>query len=101
MERITIYQFTDPICVWSWGNEAVIRALRYLYAKRRQRKGAQKAQNHACAQPFRPFEPAFTRRGMHGKKIHQPHSASETRKERQFVHHRKSSFFQKVCANCE
>lgn len=31
MERITIYQFTDPICVWSWGNEAVIRALRYLY----------------------------------------------------------------------
>ena len=31
MERVTIYQFTDPICVWSWGNEAVIRALRYLY----------------------------------------------------------------------
>lgn len=34
MERITIYQFTDPICVWSWGNDAVMRALEYLYAEK-------------------------------------------------------------------
>lgn len=34
MNRITIYQFTDPICVWSWGNEAVIRALNYLYGEK-------------------------------------------------------------------
>ncbi len=31
MNKITIYQFTDPICVWCWGNEPVIRALDYLY----------------------------------------------------------------------
>lgn len=31
MSRITIYQFTDPVCVWCWGNEPVIRALDYLY----------------------------------------------------------------------
>ena len=31
MNRIKIYQFTDPVCVWCWGNEPVIRALDYLY----------------------------------------------------------------------
>lgn len=31
MERITILQFTDPICVWCWGNEPVLRAIDYLY----------------------------------------------------------------------
>ncbi|MEE1103168.1 MAG: DsbA family protein, partial [Alistipes sp.] len=31
MNNITIYQFTDPICVWSWGNDAVLRAIEYLY----------------------------------------------------------------------
>ena len=31
MERITILQFTDPICVWCWGNEPVLRAIEYLY----------------------------------------------------------------------
>lgn len=32
MERVTITQFTDPICIWCWGNEPVIRAIDYLYA---------------------------------------------------------------------
>ncbi|MBO5893120.1 MAG: DsbA family protein [Alistipes sp.] len=31
MDKITIYQFTDPICVWSWGNEPVMRAIDFLY----------------------------------------------------------------------
>ena len=31
MERITILQFTDPICIWCWGNEPVMRAIEYLY----------------------------------------------------------------------
>ena len=31
MNRIKIFQFTDPVCVWCWGNEPVIRALDYLY----------------------------------------------------------------------
>lgn len=31
MEKITILQFTDPICVWCWGNEPVLRAVDYLY----------------------------------------------------------------------
>ena len=31
MEKITIYQFTDPVCVWCWGNEPVMRAIDYLY----------------------------------------------------------------------
>lgn len=31
MDKITIYQFTDPICVWCWGNEPVIRAIDFLY----------------------------------------------------------------------
>lgn len=31
MNKIKIYQFTDPICVWCWGNEPLIRALEYLY----------------------------------------------------------------------
>ena len=31
MNKIRIYQFTDPVCVWCWGNEPVIRALDYLY----------------------------------------------------------------------
>lgn len=31
MDKITIYQFTDPICVWCWGNEPVMRAIDFLY----------------------------------------------------------------------
>lgn len=31
MSKITIYQFTDPTCIWCWGNEPVLRALDYLY----------------------------------------------------------------------
>ena len=31
MDKITIYQFTDPVCVWCWGNEPVMRAIDYLY----------------------------------------------------------------------
>ncbi len=31
MERITIYQFTDPVCVWCWGNEPTLRAIDFLY----------------------------------------------------------------------
>lgn len=34
MERITILQFTDPICVWCWGNEPVLRAIDYLYGEK-------------------------------------------------------------------
>lgn len=34
MERITIYQFTDPVCVWCWGNEPVMRAIDYLYGNK-------------------------------------------------------------------
>lgn len=32
MSKITIYQFTDPTCVWCWGNEPTIRAIEYLYS---------------------------------------------------------------------
>lgn len=31
MDKITIYQFTDPTCIWCWGNEPVLRAIDYLY----------------------------------------------------------------------
>ncbi len=31
MNKITVYQFTDPVCVWCWGNEPVMRAIDYLY----------------------------------------------------------------------
>ena len=31
MNKIFIYQFTDPTCVWSWGNEPELRAIDYLY----------------------------------------------------------------------
>lgn len=31
MSKITIYQFTDPTCIWCWGNEPVMRAIDYLY----------------------------------------------------------------------
>lgn len=31
MDKIFIYQFTDPTCVWSWGNEPELRAIEYLY----------------------------------------------------------------------
>ena len=31
MDKIFIYQFTDPTCVWSWGNEPELRAIDYLY----------------------------------------------------------------------
>lgn len=31
MNKITIYQFTDPTCIWCWGNEPVLRALDFLY----------------------------------------------------------------------
>lgn len=31
MEKISIYQFSDPVCVWSWGNEPVMRAIDFLY----------------------------------------------------------------------
>ena len=34
MNKIRIYQFTDPVCVWCWGNEPVIRALEYLYGEK-------------------------------------------------------------------
>lgn len=34
MERITILQFTDPICVWCWGNEPVMRAIDFLYGSK-------------------------------------------------------------------
>lgn len=34
MDKITIYQFTDPVCVWCWGNEPVMRAIDYLYGQR-------------------------------------------------------------------
>jgi len=27
MKRIVITNFTDPVCVWSWGTEPVFRAL--------------------------------------------------------------------------
>ena len=31
MNKITVYQFTDPVCIWCWGNEPVMRAIDYLY----------------------------------------------------------------------
>ncbi len=31
MSKITIYQFTDPTCIWCWGNEPMLRAIDYLY----------------------------------------------------------------------
>ena len=31
MDKITIFQFTDPVCVWCWGNEPVMRAIDFLY----------------------------------------------------------------------
>lgn len=31
MDQITIYQFTDPTCIWCWGNEPTMRAIEYLY----------------------------------------------------------------------
>lgn len=31
MNNITIYQFTDPTCIWCWGNEPLLRALDFLY----------------------------------------------------------------------
>ncbi len=34
MDRITIYQFTDPVCIWSWGNEPAMRAIDYLYGNK-------------------------------------------------------------------
>ena len=34
MDKITIYQFTDPICVWCWGNEPTMRAIDYLYGSK-------------------------------------------------------------------
>ena len=34
MNKIKIFQFTDPVCVWCWGNEPVIRALDYLYGSK-------------------------------------------------------------------
>ena len=34
MDKIFIYQFTDPTCVWSWGNEPELRAIEYLYGDR-------------------------------------------------------------------
>ena len=34
MNKIRIYQFTDPVCVWCWGNEPVVRALDYLYGNK-------------------------------------------------------------------
>ena len=34
MEKITILQFTDPICVWCWGNEPVLRAIDFLYGEK-------------------------------------------------------------------
>lgn len=34
MNKITIYQFTDPVCIWSWGNEPTMRAIDYLYGNK-------------------------------------------------------------------
>lgn len=34
MERLKIYQATDPTCGWCWGNEPLIRALDYLYGEK-------------------------------------------------------------------
>lgn len=34
MERLKIYQATDPTCGWCWGNEPLIRALEYLYGEK-------------------------------------------------------------------
>lgn len=34
MSKITIYQFTDPTCIWCWGNEPVLRAIDYLYGEK-------------------------------------------------------------------
>lgn len=34
MDKIFIYQFTDPTCVWSWGNEPELRAIEHLYGDR-------------------------------------------------------------------
>ena len=34
MDKIVIYQFTDPTCIWCWGNEPTIRALDYLYGNK-------------------------------------------------------------------
>ena len=34
MDKITIYQFTDPTCIWCWGNEPTLRALDYLYGNK-------------------------------------------------------------------
>lgn len=34
MDKIKIYQFTDPVCVWCWGNEPVVRAIDYLYGEK-------------------------------------------------------------------
>ncbi len=34
MEKITIYQFTDPVCIWCWGNEPTMRAIDYLYGSK-------------------------------------------------------------------
>lgn len=34
MDKIVIYQFTDPTCIWCWGNEPTIRALEYLYGNK-------------------------------------------------------------------
>ena len=34
MDKIIIYQFTDPACIWCWGNEPTLRALDYLYGNK-------------------------------------------------------------------
>lgn len=34
MKSVTILQFTDPICVWCWGNDPVMRAIEYLYGEK-------------------------------------------------------------------
>ena len=34
MDKIIIYQFTDPTCIWCWGNEPTLRALDYLYGNK-------------------------------------------------------------------
>lgn len=31
MDKIFLYQFTDPTCVWCWGNEPELRVIEYLY----------------------------------------------------------------------
>ncbi|MBQ1253730.1 MAG: DsbA family protein [Alistipes sp.] len=31
MKKITIYQFTDPVCIWCWGNVPVLKAIDFLY----------------------------------------------------------------------